>query len=261
MKGLSLLILLSFILPVFSFSQDRRYEQGHDGHQEQGERGSALTVFSENGDMFYLVINGLKQNNAPQTRVRVESLPEVNDEIQILFADNMTREIRKRITFADPVEGKAINLTVKIAKMQNGFAKLDFVKSTSLHDYHPEQGEYSMRYGNNVPQQQLTVNTPPPAPVEMDPTSFNDAKTTIANGSFESTKLGTAKTIFATNHVTTDQVIQVCNLFGFEDSKLDFAKFAYPMTVDPGNYFKIGNIFSFSSNKDALNDFISKNPR
>jgi hypothetical protein len=95
----------------------------------------------------------------------------------------------------------------------------------------------------------------------MDPGSFKTAKQTIGNSNFDETKLSTAKGILASNCLNADQVVQVCQLFGFEETKLKFAKFAYSKTVDPGNYFKVGNVFSFDASKDDLNNFISNGGR
>ncbi len=95
----------------------------------------------------------------------------------------------------------------------------------------------------------------------MDLGSFKSAKETVKNASFEDTKLSTAKSILASNCFSTDQVIQICQLFGFEETKLSFAKYAYGRTTDPGNYFKVGNIFSFDASKTELNDFISNGGR
>ena len=50
-------------------------------------------------------------------------------------------------------------------------------------------------------------------------------------------------------------------LFSFEDSRLDFAKFAYGHTYDLGNYYQINSAFTFSSSVDELNDFIATQPR
>lgn len=91
----------------------------------------------------------------------------------------------------------------------------------------------------------------------MDRNSFTSAKETIKKDGFDETKLSTAKSILASNCVSADQVVQICQLFGFEQTKLDFAKFAYSKTVDPNNYFKVNNVFSFDASKTELNDYIS----
>jgi hypothetical protein len=93
----------------------------------------------------------------------------------------------------------------------------------------------------------------------MNSTNFMDAKKTIEEGSFDDTKLSTAKSIVTSNCLSTDQVIQICNLFSFEENKLTFAQFAYAYTTDPKNYFKVNNVFSFSTSKEELNSFIQGN--
>jgi hypothetical protein len=56
--------------------------------------------------------------------------------------------------------------------------------------------------------------------------------------------------------LNADQVVSICNLFGFETSKLDFAKYAYIHTIDRNNYFKVNNVFGFSSSKEELSNYI-----
>ena len=85
MKRNLLLVSIIYMLPLLAIAQDRRYDQPHERHGENmGESGSALTIFSENGSQFFLILNGIKQNNMPQSKVRVEGLPQVTNEIQII---------------------------------------------------------------------------------------------------------------------------------------------------------------------------------
>lgn len=90
----------------------------------------------------------------------------------------------------------------------------------------------------------------------MSPTAFSNARQTIEDASFDETRLETGKTIAATNCLTTDQVIEICRLFSFEKTKLDFAKYAYARAYDRNNYFKVGTVFSFDASKTDLNTFI-----
>ncbi len=293
MKFRVTLLSFIFLIPVFSFAQPgQRYEQGRGRDHES----STLSVFSENGEQFFLVLNGINQNNVPQSRIRVEGLPEYGNDVQIVFADNRTPAIRKNINIADPVDGREVNMTLKIVRDRDGYAKLKFQKCSEVdHNYHPPHDEYVMSYGK--PQQTNTVtettytdpNTgqvitqttttttnengynrrndappsppPPPAPVAMDPQTFRDAKQSISSASFEDTKLSTAKTIVGSNFVNTAQVMEICRLFSFEDSKVAFAKFAYSRTVDQNNFYKVSGVFDFDSNKQALNQFISNGGR
>jgi hypothetical protein len=90
----------------------------------------------------------------------------------------------------------------------------------------------------------------------MSSATFTAAKSSIQDADFEATKMSTAKTIVGANCITTDQLIEICNLFDFENSKLEFAKFAYTKTYDKGNYFKVNKVFDFDASKQELNKFI-----
>jgi hypothetical protein len=45
-------------------------------------------------------------------------------------------------------------------------------------------------------------------------------------------------------------------LFSFEDSKLEWAEYAYGKTTDPNNYYQLNDGFTFSSSVDSLNEYI-----
>lgn len=113
-----------------------------------------------------------------------------------------------------------------------------------------------------IPQQVPVVvyvpgyNGPIGCPQPMSRNDFAAVKATIQDADFENTKLSTAQSILASNCLTTDQVVEICRLFDFENTKLDFAKFAYSKTYDSNNYFKVNVVFDFDSSKEALNEFV-----
>lgn len=288
--------------PLASFAQRGSYNPYQYRYENMQYDNSVLSIFSENGEPFYLILNGMKQNLAPQSKIRIEYLPKYQNDVQIMFTDG-TPPIRQVVNVADPIDGRAVNLTLRISRRHGG-ARLKFHRMTECdRNYHGPRDEYVMYYGK--PQQVNTVTettymdpitgqwitettttttdnysynnnsynnrehdryddrdryTPPPpaAPAAMDARTFADARQSINNSSFDDTKLSTARTILSSNFVTTDQVMEICNLFSFESNKMTFAKFAYSRVVDPQNYYRVGQVFSFDSNKKALNDFISR---
>ncbi|MBC7554363.1 MAG: DUF4476 domain-containing protein [Taibaiella sp.] len=278
MKHTALLFIIA-AFPLMTIAQTRRNGNGYNNNRNNNnyhtnqntsndygyEAGSALTVYSESGEQFLLILNGIKQNNYPETRVRVEGLPDVTNDIQIIFNDNRTPSITKRVAFMDPVEGKPVNLTVNLVRDRGGNPRMNFVRMTSLErDYRGQQGEYILSYGHdrqqrNVEQVPPPPPPPPPTPNPMDNQSFMAAKQAIKGSSWDETKLSTAQTILNTNFFTTDQVMDICRLFSWEDSKLTFAKAAFKKTVDNTNYFKVNAIFDWDSNKKALNDYVNAN--
>jgi len=89
---------------------------------------------------------------------------------------------------------------------------------------------------------------------------FSSLKTTIANESFDNSKMNIAKQAAAVNYFTSAQVKQVMELFSYDNSRLDIAKAFYPRVTDKQNYFMVNDAFSFSSSKDGLAEFIRQNP-
>jgi hypothetical protein len=93
----------------------------------------------------------------------------------------------------------------------------------------------------------------------MSNADFNKALSVIRNESFENSKLSTAKQVASNNNLCVEQIIQICKLFDFEKSKLDFAKFAYKSCVDQNNYYQLNEVFEFNASKNELRKFIDGN--
>lgn len=90
----------------------------------------------------------------------------------------------------------------------------------------------------------------------MSGTEFADARRSIESQSFEETRMTLARQIGRDRCFTTDQVKGIMGVFSFEDTKLEFAKYAYDRTHDIGNYYKVNEAFTFSSSVDELNKYI-----
>lgn len=90
----------------------------------------------------------------------------------------------------------------------------------------------------------------------MNVNQYNAARQTIQRESFDRGKLSIATQILSDNYITSAQAKELTMLFSFDDAKLAFAKFAYRRTVDKGSFFMIYDVFSFSSSKQELADYI-----
>jgi hypothetical protein len=317
---LKLLVLLSIAcMPLCSIAQ------------------SALTIFSEDGDKFFLVLNGQKQNTVPQTNIRIDGLAQPFYNAKIVFEDKTKPEISKNLQVVDPASSAPADVTYKIKKTKDGDLKVRYFSAIPVEpNYVAPPDMYVMHFGQPAPAAttvtqttMMTTTTPPPAGINvntgaggvsmsvnmgdpnmgnggmnmninvndpgtrgasqtqtttttttsysstsansappsqpahtgcqypMDANGFRAARESVSKASFEDTKLSTAKTILSSNCFSADQVITICNLFSFEESKLNFAKFAYSKCTDAGNYFKVGNIFNFDASREELNNYIS----
>lgn len=134
----------------------------------------------------------------------------------------------------------------------------------------------NMNMGNN--QQQTTTtqttiinNNPPVATVvyvsgyngrvgctpPVSEQRFSQMVTSVKNQSFSDDKQRVTKQILKSNCMTVDQLLDLLNEFSFDDAKLETAKFAYDYIYDVENYFKVFDIFSFSSSGEELEQYIN----
>ncbi len=182
------------------------------------------------------------------TDVQVVSTPPVRSSTTVTTTEGSTGQ---SVNMNIGVNGMGMNVGVKVDDGMDGSSTTTTTTTTTTHS----------QSGTVVPQA-------PKAPVEetvvtttgctraMNPSDFQDAKTSISAKGFEDTKLTLAKQIGGSNCFSSDQVKSVMGLFGFEDSKLDFAKFAYDHVIDVNNYYKVNDAFKFSSSVDELNKYI-----
>lgn len=112
----------------------------------------ALTIFSEDGDRFYLVLNGVKQNPVPQTNVRIDGLTSQFYSAKILFEDAGKPEITKNIPVTDPGTNDFADVTYKIKRNNKGELKIRYFGATPIPvSYNPPPDMYYMHYGQPAP--------------------------------------------------------------------------------------------------------------
>lgn len=90
-------------------------------------------------------------------------------------------------------------------------------------------------------------------PWPMSEADFGAAVNSVRSKDFEDSKLTVAKQVASGNCLFASQVRDMMMAFDFEDTKLEFAKFAYRNTYDQNNYFKVNDAFDFESSIEELN--------
>jgi hypothetical protein len=93
-------------------------------------------------------------------------------------------------------------------------------------------------------------------PWPMDDSEFASVKKSISSKTFEDSKLSTAKQVAKAKCFTADQVKQTMEVFTYEDSRLEFAQFAYDKTFDIDNYYMVNDAFEFELTIDELQEYI-----
>jgi hypothetical protein len=262
---------------------------------------SNLIFFTESGERFSVIINGVLRNAKPETNVRVTDLFAPTYKVKIIFQDTAIPQLDKTITF-----GKDLEITYCIKKNSNNVYVLRFQNQVHISNMSspqpgpsnpppPSGGSASVAVNQNTttittvnnvnaPGGVVTINvtndtgnhqTPETGentilpgyhghigcPYPITDLDFENVKKTIAEKSFEDSKLQIAKQVTSSNCLFSEEVRQIMELFSFEKTRLDYAKYAYKFTYDPGNYYKVNSAFSFEFSVNELNEFIDSRTR
>ncbi|MEO0312164.1 MAG: hypothetical protein RIQ89_1821 [Bacteroidota bacterium] len=306
-------------------------------HSAFAQNSNAI-IFSENGERFSVILNGVRQNDQPETNVKITSLNAPNYKCRIIFEDTKLGYVDFNLFFLDPATectwmvkknnkgeyvvrgvsqvplaqappaaptqnvvvyhttptipvaplqttttttqttttsgsgvnenvninmgmnvdgmGGGININVSGMGMDDGFSQTTTTHSTTV----TQSTTTSAPPAAVQPVQVVYVNGYNGAigcPVPFSNADFESVKRSISSKSFEDSKLTIAKQVLANNCMTCSQVRDIMMLFSFEDTRLDFAKFAYGLTYDIGNYYKLNDAFTFETSIDELNAYIN----
>ncbi len=113
---------------------------------------SSLTIFSEDGYKFYLILNGQRQNNVAMTNVRIDGLSQPQYAVKVIFEDKTKPEISKNIPTTDPSTNAFADVTYKIKTTKDGELKMRYFSATPVvPDYVPPADVYVMHYGQPAP--------------------------------------------------------------------------------------------------------------
>ena len=103
------------------------------------------------------------------------------------------------------------------------------------------------------------TNTPSSATsvYPMDATEFERARGSIYSKASEYGKLTVAEQVANANNLSSAQVKDIMGLFASEDSRLEFAKFAYNHTVDRNNYYIVNDVFTAETSITDLDNYLN----
>jgi hypothetical protein len=261
---------------------------------------SNLIFFSEQGEHFSVILNGILQNGKPETNIKITGLPAPSYKVKILFEDPNLPPINKNLMFQQGTQ-----TTYNIRKNNKGEYVVRFMNQVPIDEMPPPPPDQHVIFYTTVPATSITISqtqnnvtmttsgptdfSPTPAgttstttvtttttssegieinhqntynphekhyempgyhgevgcPYPLSDLDFRDVKKTISDKSFEDSKLSIAKQVTSANCLFSSEVKEIMDLFSFEATRLEFAKFAYRYTFDVGNYYKVNEAFQF----------------
>jgi hypothetical protein len=253
-----------------------------------GQNGQVV-IFTERGEKFIAVLNGLRINDTYQTNVSIKDLNQEFYKLKVLWENPAAKPVNLNLYVK-----RGFETQYSLKRNNKGIYVLRYMGEAPIMPPPPPAAPAPVVQSptnnqpaggvNNGTQINVPVNVnvnvggtqqaggaavPPPAgqpapfptnnPCGMPMTNqdFQFAKQSIASKNFEDSKLQMAKQLARDNCLLASQIREIMLLFNFEDTRLNFAKFAYPNCINKGNYFEVNNAFNFESSIEELNQYIS----
>ena len=127
-----------------------------------GQTTGSVTVFSENGDKFYLLLDGVKQNDSARSNIRIQDLTDLYYSAKIIFEDATLWPLSKTNLYISDGEDIMRDATYKIHREGGNRAKLSFFSMLPVQqDYTPSPGMFVLHYGQpSISETALPKKTP-----------------------------------------------------------------------------------------------------
>lgn len=114
---------------------------------------SNLTVFNNNGQQFYVILNGIKQNSVPQTNVYISGIRNGSYALKLIFADGKTADIDKMFFIDTPSD-----ITTRVI-FKKGKGKLQWIGQVPTTGTMQQQGVVVYRPDNTAIYSDAPVTT------------------------------------------------------------------------------------------------------
>lgn len=131
-----------------------------------------LVIFSEDGDLFFAYVNGIRQNDSPQSNVKITNLTSPNISLRIEFNDKTLPQLKQ-------------NMALELGYEHTAKIKRDMKKQLKL------------RYFGQTP---LSNSSSP----EQNTVAYHTAENPMSNNS-QQVSSGTANTTITSSTITTSQ--------------------------------------------------------
>lgn len=143
------------------------------------QNSSNLVVFSEDGLKFYLILNGIRQNDVPVTNVKVVDLIQPYYSAKIIFEDTKQPILEKKILQMTDAEGKGnLEVTYKIKRNNKQVNVLRYFSAVPISQAISETKDVVVYHYNVTPMPEIS-------------TTVVTQETTVTSGSNVNTSAGT----------------------------------------------------------------------
>lgn len=249
-------LLFSF----FSSSMEVCAQHPHQGATHVRE--TSLIVTSDQ-NAFWLFLDDVLQNEQSVRSIQLDYVPEGDHYLRVELDDPDHRTVGQLVRVDMAHRNFRIERSRHLLGLSPGYGvprpelamTLRTVQPNQMYAHVPGQSSW---FGYHQPGHPAMVPSPAPGPVAMNEADFNMALEMVKKEHFDSNRLALAKQITRQTMLSVSQIKRLCQTFEFDNTKLDFAKYAYTRCVDPERYFLLYDIFTFDSNKRSLDSFLQQ---
>lgn len=248
-------------------------------YQVQAQIKSSLTIFSRDGEKFWIVRNGVKQNQVPATSVTMEGITDRAFKIKVLIDDDKLTSVDQSIYTID-VDERVCDLVYELRKNNKNKYSLRLVSFEPAANKPTNQPEPQVQ-----PQTPVVETVQPKVEIQIPQESIPNTQITVSssgfmpNGSMCSSPTMNQKAYLdfryeieaqnmyrreefikntiAKNCMLAEQVAGIINLKYPTVDELTIAKQAYRYTFDTENYGVVVNAIKSELNKKELMTFLS----
>jgi Domain of unknown function (DUF4476) len=214
-------------------------------------QGTSLTVFSEKGENFTVLVDGDQKNSKPADHVKIEGLYGPSFKVRIVFKDVSIHETSKTI-FNSP----SAELFYALRPGKKGVYTLEKTSSDYIHtqeavkEIPPSSSTQKENKQTNAKNETQAKTSGGGCINPMTEGDFQASTVAISSAPFDGIKLSQAKKVVESHCLYCRQIVELMYILSSESSRLSLAKTAYKHCYDVEDYSQV---------KDALNSTRSKN--
>lgn len=241
-----------------------------------------LTIFSNTGKKFFVVLNGERQNLIAETNVQISGLTEEWYSCRVI-AEDKSFNIVKNIAVKP-----SLTTTYRIKGKRKKF-KLRYYDEKSINGASEIEGQYTVEYvdpnvkkdaangsitvtsngqsgsdvneGNIYTDTEMTMTFPSGSGCGTNDQEVSQIASLIKTADFSDEKMKIATKAAKEKCMTIEQIRTIANALEFSDSKMEFVKTAYLNCLEQIDYRKLKNIFSFIDDKETFEAFLASKGR
>lgn len=241
MKKLILYALILLLGVAAMAQRPHNSQRRHTSQRPMPVENATLVLTASMGERFVVYVDGDRVNRNPQQQVVVDNLDYDMHDVYVVLTSP---------------EDKITMATIRMANRREECRVRFDRKHSRVELILPEQIAQQMQVPN--PMERPVMHQPEVHVVQhCSDQEVDQMVAALKNERFDSTREKLAMNYVKSHSLLAAHILRLAQEFDFDSNKKEFLKEAYPFCVDPENYAVVVSCFTFSSDKEAILDFIS----